>query len=179
MARTLVLRSSDFPAGWKSTPADRGQSGTPGQYPSNVDTTANIDSPDFRMGNAAATSNARIAKPGEDFSVDAAFIGSSRFAAILKHEFAKGIDDDPGASLQSLTVARRPIPAHGGFSVGYRVTMRLKAHGLFVSLYTDVVWLQNGRIAVWVVLANFDRPFDPDLETALLAKLGARLQAAA
>jgi hypothetical protein len=168
MARTLVLRSSDFPAGWKATPADSRQSSTP---PSKVHTTADVDSPEFAMGDAWAFSNARIAKPGEDFSVDSAFIGSSQFATMLKAEYAKGITGgNPGASVQSLTVARRQIPAYGGLSIGYRITARLKVQGLSVGVYVDAVWFQNGRIAVWVVFANFDRPLDPDLERALLAQ---------
>jgi hypothetical protein len=73
----------------------------------------------------------------------------------------------------------RQIPAYGGFSVRYRITATLKVQGRSVSVCTDHVWLQNGRIVVVAAFANTDQPYDPDLERALLAKLGARLQAAA
>src|SRR5262249_23374133 len=78
-ARTLLLRSSDFPAGWKSRPG-RSAPKEPGQElasclgrpdPAGY-TTAGIDSPGFSLGDAEAGSGALLVRTVEDFRADMA-----------------------------------------------------------------------------------------------------------
>jgi hypothetical protein len=180
MARTLLLVSADFPTGWKSRAAEKGGVGMPdvaSSIPHAV--TANIHSPSFTLGDAEASSTAKIVKPGEDFTADGALLGNSQFATTLKNMLAKAVvKANPGAFLQSITVEPLQIARYGDFSIGYRTMRRLNVKGVTVNAYADSVWLGKGRIAVLANFVNADQPFDPPLQRVLLAKLGARLEAA-
>jgi hypothetical protein len=87
-ARTLLLESSDFPAGWTATPAqskseerttDEELAACLGLPSPATHTTADIDSPDFSMGNAGASSRSQLVRTVEDFRADVAAAGGPRF----------------------------------------------------------------------------------------------------
>jgi hypothetical protein len=181
-AQILLLKSADFPAGWKATAVQNGGLGSTKLAPSTDHTvTADIGSPAFSMGDAQASSSAKIVKPGEDFKMDSVLLRSAEFAAILKKQLTKLVlENNPGASLQSLTVQPLRVKKYGDFSIGYRaaMTMTFKVQGFAVTAYSDTVSLAKGRIMLEANFVNVDRPFDATLRQALLTKLGARLEAA-
>jgi hypothetical protein len=188
-ARTLLLASSDFPTGWKATPHQRDPSEkafddelaacvgrpSPATY-----TTADIDSPDFSMGNAEAISSAALVRTVEDFKADVAAASGPKYASCVKHGLAKLFPGQlpAGSSLQSVAVEPVPVASYGEFSKGFRATTTVKVQGQSVNTYDDEVLLGKGRIELSASFSNSGRPFDPALKQALLAKLAARLEAA-
>ena len=187
-ARTLLLRSSDFPAGWKSragrsTPEDPRQQfasclgrPSPASY-----TTAGIDSPGFSLGTADARSRAQFVRTVEDFRADTAAYSGPKFIPCVKSGLVDSFRRQlrpQGGSLQSLSVKPLQAPRYGQISVGFRLTARVRAQGQLLTIYTDYILLGKERIELWAAFFSVDQPFDPALERTLLAKLGSRLDAA-
>ncbi len=187
-ARTLLLRPSDLPATWKAMPAQRTSEDktdelaaclgrpSPATY-----TTADIDSPDFSLGNAEASSRAELVRTVEDFRADVAAASGPKFIPCVKStataSFRRQLQAQ-GVSLQSLSVERLQVARYGQFSMGLRMTMKVMAQGQHAIIYIDSILLGKERIELSTSFSKVDRPFDPALESALLAKLGGRLEAA-
>lgn len=187
-ARTLLLRSSDFPAGWKSRPG-RSAPEEPGREVASclgrpdpgTYTTARIDSPFFSLGDADAGSGAQLVRTVEDFRADMAAYSGPKYIPCAKStltgSFRRHIRSR-GGSLRSFSVEPLQIHRYGQISVGYRLTATVRAPwGERLTIYTDAVLLGKERIELWATFVNVDRPFDPALERALVAKLGSRLDA--
>ncbi len=187
-ARTLLLRSSDFPAGWRATPAKEDPSekafndevaACVGLPSPDTYTTARVDSSDFSKGNAGVSSRAALVRTVEDFQADVAAASGPKYAPCLKRGLGRLlVEQNPGASLQSVTVEPVRVPRYGAFSMGFRVAVKLLVQGQAVRGYLDLVLLGKGRTELTVTLSNPDQPFDPSLGRSLVAKLGARLAAA-
>jgi hypothetical protein len=188
-ARTLLLASSDFPAGWKATPHQKDPSQkafddwlaacmgrpSPATY-----TTADIDSPDFSLGDLEASSSATLVRTVDDFKADVAAVSGPTYASCVKRGLAKFLPTQlpAGASVQSVAVEPVPVASYGEFSKGFRATTTLKIQGQSVSTYADQVLLGKGRIELSASFSTSGQPFDPALKQALIAKLAARLAAA-
>jgi hypothetical protein len=188
-ARTLLLESSDLPAGWKATPHQKDPSqkafddelaACVGRPSPDTYTTADIDSPDFSMDNAGASSSATLVRTVEDFKADVAAASGPKYGSCVKRGLAKLLPGQlpAGASVQSVAVEPLPVASYGEFSQGFRATTKLKVQGQPVSTYEDSVLLGKGRIELSASFSNTGQPFDPALKQALLAKLAARLEAA-
>jgi hypothetical protein len=186
-AGMLLLASSDFPAGWTATAHQRDASQTASDQeqaaclgisaPSATHTTVDIDSPDFSLGNAQASDRVEIVRTVGDFTTDVAAVRSAKFLPCMKNQLAKAMQDQ-GMSVVSATVASFTVPDYGEFSAGLRATLLLKVQGHPVSLYLDLVLLGKERVELTAAFTNASTPFDPELEHTLLARLGARLEAA-
>jgi len=188
-ARTLLLRSSDFPAGWKSragrsTPEEPRQelASCLGRPVPDTYTTAGMDSPGFSLGDAVARSRAQLVRTVEDFRADMAAYGGPKLRPCVKRglvDSSRRQERPQGGSLRSLSVEPLQAPRYGQISVGYRVTAKVRApEGQRLTFYADYILLGKERIELWAVFVNVDQPFDPALESALVAKLGSRLDAA-
>jgi hypothetical protein len=188
-ARTLLFEASDLPAGWKATPHQKDPTektfddelaACVGRPSPDTYTTTDIDSPDFSMGDAEASSTATIVRTAEDFKADVAAAGGPKYASCVKRGLAKFLPTQlpAGASVQSVVVEPVPVASYGEFSKGFRATTRLRVQGQLVSVYEDGVLLGKGRIELSASFSNTGQPFDPALKRALLAKLAARLEAA-
>ncbi|HEY5985628.1 MAG TPA: hypothetical protein VIV12_04485 [Streptosporangiaceae bacterium] len=187
-ARTLLLRSSDFPADWKSR-AGRSAPEEPrqelasclGRPVPDTYTTARIGSPLFSLGTAEAGSSAQLVRTIEDFRADMAAYSGPTFIPCIKStlvdSFRRQVEPQ-GGSLQSLTVEPLQAPRYGQISVGFRVTAKARApQGQRLTVYTDYILLGKERIELWATFFNVDQPFEPALESTLVAKLGSRLKA--
>jgi hypothetical protein len=75
--------------------------------------------------------------------------------------------------VQSLTVAPLEVASHGEFSAGFRATIRFEAQGQTVTLYSDDILLGKDRMELTATLFDVQRPPDPALENAVVAKLAA------
>jgi hypothetical protein len=186
-ARLLVLRSSDLPDGWRATPyrerledkiADDELAACVGRPKSDSYATADVNSPDFSMGDAAVGSEAQVVRTVSDFKADVAAVTGPSFVPCLKDGFSKLARQYPGVSLKAIAIEPLQVARYGDFSMGFRVTLRTTIQGRPVRQYIDQVLLGKGRIQLTASFSSTGRPLDPALRRALLAKLGDRLEAA-
>jgi len=189
-ARTLLLKPSDLPATWKATPyqrtnedkaADEALAACLGRPSPATYTTADIDSPDFTLGNAEASSQAQIVRTTEDFKADVAAAGGPKFLPCAKSILTQAVRSQlqaQGASLRSVSVEPLRVPRYGQFSMGTRTTVKYMVQGQPGSTLIDTILLGKDRIELSITLSNADGLFDPALASALVAKLGNRLDAA-
>lgn len=189
-ARTLLLKPSDLPATWKATPdqrtaedkaLDEALAACLGRPSPATYNTADIDSPDFTLGNAEASSQTQIVRTIEDFKADVAAAGGPKYLPCAKGILTQAVRRQlqaQGASLQSLSVEPLRVPRYGQFSMGIRTTVKYMIQGQAGSTLIDTILLGKDRIELSISLSNADRPFDPALASALVAKLGSRLDAA-
>jgi hypothetical protein len=186
-ARVLILRSADLPDGWRATPtrerledkiAEDELAACAGRPKPDSYTTARVSSPDFSMGDAAVSSEAEVVRTVTDFKADVAAITGSGFVPCLKDGFSKFLRRLPGVSVKSVAVEPLQVARYGDFSTGFRVTLRMTIQGRPLRQFSDEVLLGKGRIQLTASFSSTGRPFDPALRRALVAKLGARLEAA-
>jgi hypothetical protein len=135
--------------------------------------------PLFSKENALAGSNAQIVETAEDFAADFAIVAARRMC----HAWSAGLRkllpmQLPDASLRSLATKPLRVANYGEFSMGWRTTATLVIQGQSVIIYLDNIGLGKGRIELTATFSNLDRPFDLTLRRALVAVLGARLEAA-
>jgi hypothetical protein len=187
-ARTLLLRSSDLPDGWRATPyrkgldeklADDKLAACTGRPKPDTYATADIYSPVFVMGNAEASSEALLVRTVEDFQADATAVAGPKFFRCVKDILSKFIfRQSQGVSVKSIVIEPIQVARYGEFSMGFRTTVKATSQGRSRTFYLDTVLLGKGRIELSASFSNVGRPFDPTLRRALLAKLGARLASA-
>jgi hypothetical protein len=187
-ARTLLLKLSDLPDGWRATqyrqdPVDKAideqLAACSGRPSPETYTTVEVFSPNFSMGDASVSSDAQLVKTADDFKADAAAIRGPRFVSCAKRILAKFAPRRvTGASVRSIVVEPLPVASYGQFSIGYRARITLTGQGQTLVIYDDGVTLGKGRIELSASFTNLERPFDAALRRALLAKLGARLASA-
>jgi hypothetical protein len=187
-ATTLVLTSTDLP-GWTAKPAqndpadkafDDQLAACVGRPSPSTYTTARAASSSFSMGPAEVSSDVDIVRTVEDFNADVAAVRGPKYAPCVRNGLTKLLQQQlpSGTAVQSATVARLPIGGFGVFSARFRASIKLLIQGQPAIVYQDAILLGKGRVELSASFTNLGRPFNPALEQALVAKLGARLQAA-
>jgi hypothetical protein len=187
-ATTLVLTSTDLP-GWTAKPAqndpadkafDDQLAACVGRPSPSTYTTARAASSSFSMGPAEVSSDVDIVRTVEDFNADVAAVRGAKYAPCVRNGLTKLLQRQlpPGTAVRSATVARLPIGGFGVFSARFRASIKLLIQGQPAIVYQDAILLGKGRVELSASFTNLGRPFNPALEQALVAKLGARLQAA-
>jgi hypothetical protein len=187
-ATTLVLTSTDLP-GWTAKPAqndpadkafDDQLAACVGRPSPSTSTTARAASSSFSMGPAEVSSDVDIVRTVEDFNADVAAVRGAKYAPCVRNGLTKLLQRQlpAGTAVRSATVARLPIGGFGVFSARFRASIKLLIQGQPAIVYQDAILLGKGRVELSASFTNLGRPFNPALEQALVAKLGARLQAA-
>jgi hypothetical protein len=187
-ATTLVLTSTDLP-GWTAKPAqndpadkafDDQLAACVGRPSPSTYTTARAASSSFSMGPAEVSSDVDIVRTVEDFNADVAAVRGAKYAPCVRNGLTKLLQRQlpAGTAVRSATVARLPIGGFGVFSARFRASIKLLIQGQPAIVYQDAILLGKGRVELSASFTNLGRPFNPALEQALVAKLGARLQAA-
>jgi hypothetical protein len=187
-ATTLVLTSTDLPE-WtakpvQNDPADKAfddqLAACVGRPSPSIYTTARAASSTFSMGPAEVSSDVDIVRTVEDFNADVAAVRGAKYAPCVRNGLTKLLQRQlpPGTAVRSATVARLPIGGFGVFSARFRASIKLLIQGQPAIVYQDAILLGKGRVELSASFTNLGRPFNPALEQALVAKLGARLQAA-
>jgi hypothetical protein len=188
-ARSLLLVGSDLPVGWKSSPHPEDTAEDKEFDQAIADciglsdpkrATADIQSPDFELGDASVGSSANLTATRADFEQDVAALNSPKYVACsdqlfeeeLKRQFA---EDVPGATIDDVNVARVESPTYGEVTVALKGTVTISASDRTVTMYVSDYAYGQGRSEVDVSFFNVGAPFDPALEKSLLAKAVAKL----
>ena len=190
-APSLLLVQSDLPAGWKATPhqddpgdaaiqkklADCAGASDPSR------SIANLDSPDFDLGDAEVSSSVDVVATRADFEKDVAALKSSKYVTCVKQLFGTELErqiqqEAPDATVDDVSLARVASPTYGDVTVALKGTVTLTVKGRTVVFYLSDYAFGRGRSEVDVNFFNIGRPFDPALEQSLLAKAVAKLKVA-
>lgn len=190
-ARSLLLFQSDLPAGWKATPheddpgdavvqkklADCAGASDPSRA------IANLDSPDFDLGDAEVSSSVDVVATLADFEKDVAALKSSKYVACVKQLFGTELErqirqEAPDATFDDVSLARVASPTYGDVTVVLKGTVTLTVKGQAVVFYLSDYAYGRGRTEVDLNFFNIGRPFEPALEQSLLAKAVAKLKVA-
>jgi hypothetical protein len=186
-ARALVFTRSDLPAGWKAAPHeddptdkkfDDQLAACLGRPSPTTYLTARANSPDFASGDAEVSSEALLVRTVADFNADADAVQGPKFIPCVKRVLTSSLQQLAGASVRSVAVALLPVDSDAQFSAGFRATVKLLAQGQSVTVYQDGILLGRERIELTASFSDVQQPPDSALEKALVAKLGAKLDAA-
>ena len=187
-AAALVFVKADFPAGWTETPPEPS---TPeddkignelnacmGASASTGDRTS-VTSNDFARGeNLQVSSVVEIAKDDATYQQDIAAIKSAKAPECIKDFFTKVLAKELGATPASVELSAIPVPPHGDAIVGMRATVTVRVQRQSLNFFLDFVFMGKNRAEVVATFFSIGQPFDAALETALIDKLGGRLDAA-
>jgi hypothetical protein len=192
-ASSLGFVQADFPAGWVGSPhhsdpsdaevSQKVASCAGASDPSKE--TADVNSPDFDMGNAEVSSEVTVAASRADFEQDVASLKNAKYATCVKTIFDTQLQADyakqsPGVKVGPLTVTRFAVPAYGEASFGFRLSTKITGPtGISLRFYIDEVGYGTGRAEVTLTFTNQSAPFDPVLEQSLVAKAAAKLKTSA
>jgi hypothetical protein len=185
--RALVLARSDLPAGWKATPHqddpadkkfDDQLAACLGRPSPTTYLTARSNSPNFASGDAEISSEALLVKSVSDFNADAEAVKGPKYMPCVKRVLTSALREIAGASVQSVAVASLPVQSDAEFSAGFRATAKLLVQGGAVTVYQDGILLGKERIELTASFSDVQKPPDPELQKAVVAKLDAKLAAA-
>ena len=191
LAQAALLKLSDFPTGWTSTPSTSNQGSqaidkqlmsclhvSPQFLDSNNPT--NVDSPDFSDANGNTASNS-VTYEASASTVQSQFaiLTSSTFvpcvqAAVnaeilyaIQHPSNPSDTVPSGLTFGNPTVAQMSFPTLGDQTVAYRVTVPIMYQGLSPDAYVDFVAIQKGRAVAVMTFEGVATPFDSSMAEQL------------
>jgi hypothetical protein len=194
-ARVIALRLSDFPASWTATPhpdsADK--SGIGKQFGECVglppDTliphAENVDSPDFRTGTGLKeqeVQNSVGIASVEDVSKAFEVLGSDKLPQCFQDAIDSSLKTQAGlanAAVGKAKVEPLSVGDFGDKTLAYRVAVDVTVQGITVGVYVDFVFVQVGKIGIFLSTQTLSQPFDNGLRTHLINAVVDRAKAAA
>ena len=188
VAKKFVFVQADFPAGWTAKPADQTQTpddkATSKELSDCVGTSgadaqsARWKGDDFNMGQVQVGSEATVVKDEAVYRKDVDAIKGPKLQTCVKDVFNKVLTTQIGSAPTSLDVAPLQVPSHGDVTIGLRMTVGATIQGVPLTLSLDLVVMAKNRAETSATFLNVGQPFDSALETSLVDKLGARVDAA-
>lgn len=179
----LVLRLSDFPAGWTSEPADEDEEAE--QTGEEVEDCLGIevddderpeaDSPEFSQGQLTQVSSSVSLAP-DAASVDAEFavLQGPRLLDCMRQEFDAAAGGDAELAFAPSTAERLDFPDVGDGTVASRLTTAVTVGGQQIPIYADLVFVRKGLAELSFSFVNAGEPFPAALAADLVAKVLAR-----
>ena len=183
LVQELVLRASDLPPGWTSSPATDREDETADRElatclgvaydPSRPD----AQSPDFSQGDLnQINSTAELAPSAEVAAAELAAIKAPKGVECLKQQFDKQLaQESGGVPFSPVQVATRSFPTVGDESFALRITTSVTPpDGQPIPIYLDVVLVRKGRAGMALILLAAGQPPSSTLAADLAQKLAAR-----
>ena len=186
-AAGLVLMAADYPSGWKveTHPSDPSERDTDRRFaacvglpdPDSVQT-VDVPGPDATTGEfVQAGSDATFYRQATQARDQVAAADSPKFLPCAKQEITRLLQDQQ-LTVQSVDVERLAVQRYGEAAAGLRAIAKVTANGTSTTIYYDSVQMVKGRLTLGVTFSNVGQPFDPALERSLIAKAGAKIEAA-
>lgn len=188
LAQSLVLQAADYPTGWTTTPAKPDQADSSADKKLNdctggsgtADDSAKANGVDATKDNSQVSSSATIKKTTDAFQKDADALTLDKIqkcTSVLKQAIQAGMGPDAqGATIGDIKVESLSVAKFGDVSKGFRFTVQISAGGQTLPVYLDMVALGKDRSQIALSFMNVGAPFDSAVETALVAKAGAKLK---
>jgi hypothetical protein len=203
-ARRAVLKLTDFPLGWTSSPHDNSgnDSDTPAERAAekNVescshlpkrffdDTSDNqpaVDSPDFSKGQVGAgpaaeiQSNVEIDRSVSAISEPLSYLARPRtaqcFGPFFKAVFRQSVGKTPGVTLTDFKFGALSVGSLGDQSAGYQGRVTIAGPRASIPVEFDLYFVRVGRGIATLTATAFSIPFDQAFAQDLLQKMVSRL----
>jgi len=185
-AQKLVFVQADFPPGWTGTPSSNSPDekeaskeldaciGTSGDDAKSAD----VNGDDFAMGQGTqVSSEAQIVKSETTYHSDVAAVKGPKLQQCLQDFVTKALTKAVGTAPASVQLVDLPVKSFGDVTIGKRLTAGLSAQGQTINVVVDFVLMAKNKAEVTGSFTNLGQPFDQALETTLIDKLGAKLNA--
>jgi hypothetical protein len=178
-ARSVVLRTADLPAGWKSAPSSSNGGGNlhcKGFDPdeSDLTETGKAESPDFSKSLAYISSSASVYLTGLQAQASWNRVVKPGLLTCLKSLFEQGASSG-GTTTKVLGEGLLAFPKLAPRTAAFRISFLTKSTSLSLKGDVDVVLLGRGRIDVVMLFVAFGAP-DATLERHLAAVVASRLK---
>jgi hypothetical protein len=176
--RALLLTKKDLPPGWKAethnfTPLS--PSPLIGRPRTVTKVLPMAMSPDFMRFGATVSSTAASS---DSLRASITELTSPGFAQQFRNGYQQ-LNPPKAGEYQEVTVTRLQVTPYGRFSIGYRLHVTMSSPGGYPSdSYEDVVWLLSDHYEIAIYFDDAPWPFAAALRKRIIAKLGARLEAA-
>ena len=180
----VVLRQSDFPAGWTSEPSDdAGQEEADAAMERclgiEVSTAERprASSPDFSVGDAITQASSAVERAPDRATVDREYaaITGPKFLGCVQQQFDAAIAREAaGAQFAPAKADRLTFPSQGDGTAAVRLTTTLSAEGQQVPFVADLVFVRKGVLELSFSFINAGGPFDAALAADLVGKVVAR-----
>lgn len=179
----IVLKASDFPPGWKSTPAEPDADDSSDRELGEclgvqfaLDR-PEVESPEFTRGELTqVSSSAELAASEEEAASELAALKGPKGIGCFTQLFDKALAEEAGGVPFTPAVAEvREAPRAGDEALAVRLTTGITApDGTTVAIYADFVFIRKGRAEISLSFINASQPFDAALAGSLTEKLASR-----
>jgi hypothetical protein len=176
-ARAIVLRRSDFPAGWVGKPntntsQDNPRCSTYNPDQSDLVETGDVDSPDFtRADGSFVSSSVGIFKTAAMAKTGYARVARPELASCFGELFKKGAAP---AKVQLLHVGALPFRRLRDRANAYRLTANVTLQGTTIPVAIDIVTFNRGRVDAAMIFLGIRGPLQSSFEQSLAARVAAR-----
>jgi len=177
-ARSVVLRRSDFGAGWLAKPSSSSPSGTPhcnGYDPDESDLVeiGSADSPSFQMGVRFVSSSAGVYATAAQAQTSWNRVLQPRLPECLGSLVAKGATSN-GVPTKVTGYAKLALPRLAPRTAGYRIHFTATTQGLNLAGSVDLILLGKDRVDSVMISVSFGTPPAAD-ELRLARRIASRL----
>jgi hypothetical protein len=177
-ARSVVLRTADFGAGWKASPSNSSAGGTPRckdfePDESDLVETGSADSPDFQRSQRYVSSSAGLFKTAGQAQTSWNRVVKPGLLRCLGSIFEKGATSR-GVTTKILTKGTLSFPKLAPRAAAYRLTFSAASQGVTLKGAVDLILLGKGRIDAVMISVSFGKPPLAD-EQRLAALMAHRL----
>ncbi|HVM02805.1 MAG TPA: hypothetical protein VM263_09060 [Acidimicrobiales bacterium] len=178
----LVLRQSDFPAGWTSEPAEDDDDEAQGEMERCLGIERSGDrpeatSPRFTVGDAITQASSAVELAPDAATVDREFaaIDGPRFLDCAAQQLDRTIArESAGVEFAPATAERLPFRSFGDGTSAVRMSTAVRAGDQQVPIYADLVFVRKGLAELSFSFINAGEPFAAALATELVGKVVAR-----
>lgn len=183
----IVLRSADFPVGWKGAPYQPDPSDSAsnaaftqcvGVRDTDSDKVADAHSDDFSLGDASISSDASSYRSQGDLNSDVAALHSPKFSScftqLMKKQLASSLS--AGSTIESSSIKVTPGSAGGPGNIVATGTgvIKLGISGQQVSAYLTVAFITGPLIEAEVDSENVGAPVSASVLNPLVATVATR-----
>lgn len=178
-ARSVVLRTGDLPAGWKSAPASPNSGGNlhcRGFDPdeSDLTETGKADSPEFSRSLAFISSSAALYLTAAQAHAAWNRVVKPGLLTCLESLFEQGASSG-GTTTKVSAKGALPFPKLAPRTAAFRIAFKTKSSSLTLKGDVDVVLLGRGRIDAVMLFVAFGAP-NATLERHLAGVVAARMK---
>jgi hypothetical protein len=182
LANSMLLRLSDFPAGWRATPSED-QEGCSGidKLTERYDVLAKADSKDFATGDTTEASSSAGFFHDEAMAREAlnyleAAIQSKSLRDCLSDALRK--DAEEGVTFGDIQVGQVSFPKLGDRSSAWEIVIPAKSQGFSFTAYIDGIYVIRSSALSVVLFSDVLEPFDVQERERLARLVDERMDAA-
>jgi hypothetical protein len=174
-AETIVLRSSDFPSGWRraATGGTAGNASCVNSSLSRLTWSGKAESGRYGRDAMEVASTVVIFTTAREARTALERMSSSAFNSCLIASLKKRSHE--GIRVASSKVSKLSFPSMGDRSTATHIEFNLEANRTAIKIASDLVLVQRQRALLWLTFNGVTSPFDPALKRQLATIVNGRM----